>query len=44
MTEPLYSLSISRLAPLLAKGEVSPLEVTEALLTRIKERDGEINT
>jgi aspartyl-tRNA(Asn)/glutamyl-tRNA(Gln) amidotransferase subunit A len=44
MGEPIYSLSISQLAPLLAKGEVSPVEVTEALLTRIKERDGELNT
>ena len=44
MTEPLYSLSISRLASLLARGEVSPLEVTEAMLTRIKARDGELNT
>jgi aspartyl-tRNA(Asn)/glutamyl-tRNA(Gln) amidotransferase subunit A len=37
-------LSISQLAPLLAAGEVSPEEVTEALLTRIKARDGELNT
>jgi aspartyl-tRNA(Asn)/glutamyl-tRNA(Gln) amidotransferase subunit A len=44
MTEPLYSLSISRLSSLLARGEVSPVEVTEAMLTRIKERDGELNT
>ena len=44
MGEPFYSLSISQLAPLLAAGEVSPQEVTEALLTRIKERDGELNT
>ena len=44
MTEPLYSLSISRLASLLAQGEVSPVEVTEAMLTRIKEKDGELNT
>jgi aspartyl-tRNA(Asn)/glutamyl-tRNA(Gln) amidotransferase subunit A len=44
MGEPIYSLSISRLAPLLAAGEVSPLEVTEALLSRIKERDAELNT
>ncbi len=44
MAEPLYSLSISQLAPLLATGAVSPQEVTEAVLTRIKERDGELNT
>ena len=44
MGEPIHSLSISQLAPLLAKGEVSPVEVTEALLARIKERDGELNT
>jgi aspartyl-tRNA(Asn)/glutamyl-tRNA(Gln) amidotransferase subunit A len=44
MAEPFYSLSISKLAPLLAAGEVSPQEVTEALLTRIQERDGELNT
>jgi aspartyl-tRNA(Asn)/glutamyl-tRNA(Gln) amidotransferase subunit A len=43
MTEPLYSLSISELAPLLARGEVSPVEVTVRLLARIKERDGELN-
>jgi aspartyl-tRNA(Asn)/glutamyl-tRNA(Gln) amidotransferase subunit A len=40
MAEPLYSLSISRLAPLLARGEVSPLEVTEAFLKRIAAQDG----
>ena len=44
MAEPLYSLSISRLGPLLAVGAVSPQELTEALLTRIKARDGELNT
>ena len=44
MGEPIHSLSISQLAPLLASGEVSPGEVTEAFLTRIKERDGELNT
>ena len=43
MTEPLYSLSISPLAPLLARREVSPVEVTAQLLERIKERDGELN-
>ncbi len=36
-------MSISRLAPLLARREVSPVEVTAALLQRIKERDGELN-
>ena len=44
MGEPLYSLSLSRLASRLARGEVSAVEVTEAMLTRIKERDGELNT
>ncbi|MHB9072986.1 MAG: Asp-tRNA(Asn)/Glu-tRNA(Gln) amidotransferase subunit GatA [Desulfobaccales bacterium] len=44
MGEPIHSLSISQLAPLLASGEVSPQEVTEACLTRIKARDGELNT
>jgi len=43
MEQPFYSLSISQLAPLLARGEVSPVEVTEALLRRIQERDGELN-
>ncbi len=43
MTEPFYSLSISELAPLLARGEVSPVEVTAQLLERIKARDGELN-
>ena len=43
MTEPLYRLSISKLAPLLARGEVSPVEVTAQLLARIKERNGELN-
>ncbi len=43
MTEPLYSLSISELAPLLARREVSPVEVTAQLLARIKERNGELN-
>ncbi|MDP3182144.1 MAG: Asp-tRNA(Asn)/Glu-tRNA(Gln) amidotransferase subunit GatA [Desulfobaccales bacterium] len=43
MTEPLYSLSISRLAPLLSRGEVSPVEVTEQLLDRIRRRNGELN-
>src|SRR4030042_6925893 len=44
MGEAVHSLSISRLAALLARGEVSPVEVTEAVLARIKERDGELNT
>jgi aspartyl-tRNA(Asn)/glutamyl-tRNA(Gln) amidotransferase subunit A len=42
MAEPLYSLSISRLAPLLARREVSPLEVTEAFLSRIAAKDGAV--
>ena len=44
MGEPIHSLSHSRLAAMLARGEVSPVEVTEAVLARIKERDGELNT
>jgi aspartyl-tRNA(Asn)/glutamyl-tRNA(Gln) amidotransferase subunit A len=44
MSAPLSSLSISRLAPLLARKEVSPVQVTEELLKRIKERDGELHT
>jgi aspartyl-tRNA(Asn)/glutamyl-tRNA(Gln) amidotransferase subunit A len=44
MGKPIHSLSISKLAPLLASGEVSPQEVTEACLTRIKTRDAELNT
>ena len=43
MTEPFYSMSISKLAPLLSRREVSPAEVTAKLLERIKERDGELN-
>ncbi|MBM4273894.1 MAG: Asp-tRNA(Asn)/Glu-tRNA(Gln) amidotransferase subunit GatA [Deltaproteobacteria bacterium] len=43
MTEPFYSLSISQLAPLLARGEVSPVEVTEQFLERIGQRNQEIN-
>jgi aspartyl-tRNA(Asn)/glutamyl-tRNA(Gln) amidotransferase subunit A len=43
MTEPLYSLSINRLVPLLARGEVSPVEVTDQLLQRIGEQDGALN-
>jgi aspartyl-tRNA(Asn)/glutamyl-tRNA(Gln) amidotransferase subunit A len=43
MTEPLYSLSISKLAPLLARRKISPMEVTSQLLERIQERDGELN-
>jgi aspartyl-tRNA(Asn)/glutamyl-tRNA(Gln) amidotransferase subunit A len=43
MTEPLYRLSISGLAPLLARKELSPVEVTAQLLERIKERNGELN-
>jgi aspartyl-tRNA(Asn)/glutamyl-tRNA(Gln) amidotransferase subunit A len=36
-------MSISRLAPLLARREVSPVEVTAALLARINDRNGELN-
>jgi aspartyl-tRNA(Asn)/glutamyl-tRNA(Gln) amidotransferase subunit A len=42
MTEPLSSLSISRLAPRLARGEVSPVEVTDQILERIAAKDGAI--
>ncbi len=44
MTPSLYRLSLSQLAPLLARREVSPVEVTEQFLTRIDERDGELHT
>jgi aspartyl-tRNA(Asn)/glutamyl-tRNA(Gln) amidotransferase subunit A len=43
MGEPLYNLSISRLAPLLATGEISAEELTEALLARIDELDSGLN-
>jgi len=43
MTEPWHGMSISRLAPLLARREVSPVEVTAQLLQRIRERDGELH-
>ncbi len=39
MTLAFHTLSISGLAPLLARREVSPVEVAEALLARISERD-----
>jgi aspartyl-tRNA(Asn)/glutamyl-tRNA(Gln) amidotransferase subunit A len=41
--EALYRLSISELSPLLARREISPVEVTEQLLARIAARDREIN-
>jgi aspartyl-tRNA(Asn)/glutamyl-tRNA(Gln) amidotransferase subunit A len=44
MGEAFHSLTISSLGSLLARGEVSAVEVTEAMLARIKERDGELNT
>lgn len=44
MSDPLYSLTIGQLSPLLQKGEVSPEEVTEVLLTRIAEQDGRFNS
>jgi aspartyl-tRNA(Asn)/glutamyl-tRNA(Gln) amidotransferase subunit A len=43
MTDALYSLSISELAPLLARREVSPVEVTEQLLERIERLDGALH-
>ncbi len=43
MTEPLYKMSISRLAPLLAKREVSPVEVTKQIVERIQEKDGALH-
>jgi len=43
MTDALYSLSISQLAPLLARREVSPVEVTEQLLQRISRLDRGLN-
>jgi aspartyl-tRNA(Asn)/glutamyl-tRNA(Gln) amidotransferase subunit A len=42
MSPELYRLSISQLSPLLARREVSPVEVTQAILERIVHRDGEI--
>ncbi len=36
--------AISELAPLIEKGEVSPLDVTEAVLARIGELDGRLNS
>jgi aspartyl-tRNA(Asn)/glutamyl-tRNA(Gln) amidotransferase subunit A len=36
-------MSINRLAPRLARREVSPVEVTAQLLQRIRERDGELH-
>jgi len=43
MAEPLYSMSISRLAPILGRGEVSPVEVTEQFLERIGRLDEKIH-
>uniref|UniRef100_A0A7C3WHV4 Glutamyl-tRNA(Gln) amidotransferase subunit A n=1 Tax=Desulfobacca acetoxidans TaxID=60893 RepID=A0A7C3WHV4_9BACT len=43
MPEELYRLSIGQLAPLLARREVSPVEVTEQILARIKAYDKDIN-
>jgi aspartyl-tRNA(Asn)/glutamyl-tRNA(Gln) amidotransferase subunit A len=43
MTEALYALSISELSPLLARREISPMEVVEQLLSRIATRDRAIN-
>ncbi len=43
MTEPWHGMSISELAPRLARREVSPVEVTAQLLQRIRERDGELH-
>ncbi|MEW6387796.1 MAG: Asp-tRNA(Asn)/Glu-tRNA(Gln) amidotransferase subunit GatA [Thermodesulfobacteriota bacterium] len=43
MSEAFCRLSISQLAPLLSSGQVSPVEVTEELLSRIAARDNELN-
>uniref|UniRef100_A0A7C3V615 Glutamyl-tRNA(Gln) amidotransferase subunit A n=1 Tax=Desulfobacca acetoxidans TaxID=60893 RepID=A0A7C3V615_9BACT len=43
MAEDLCRLSVSGLAPLLARREVSPVEVTEAMLSRITALDPDIN-
>jgi aspartyl-tRNA(Asn)/glutamyl-tRNA(Gln) amidotransferase subunit A len=43
MTEPLYRLSISQLAPLLTTREVSPVEVAEACLARLADRGRDLN-
>ncbi|MDD3581463.1 MAG: Asp-tRNA(Asn)/Glu-tRNA(Gln) amidotransferase subunit GatA [Desulfobacca sp.] len=44
MSEPLYSLTIGQLSPLLHQGEVSPQEVTQACLDRIAALDGQLNS
>lgn len=43
MAEPWHGMSISELAPRLARREVSPVEVTAQLLQRIRERNGELH-
>ncbi|MFZ2087158.1 MAG: amidase family protein, partial [Desulfobaccales bacterium] len=44
MAADLCRLSITELAPLLSRREVSPVEVTEAFLARISELDPELNS
>ncbi|MBW1916620.1 MAG: Asp-tRNA(Asn)/Glu-tRNA(Gln) amidotransferase subunit GatA [Deltaproteobacteria bacterium] len=44
MSEPLYSLTIGQMSPLLQRGEVSPEEITQALLDRIAKLDGQLNS
>src|SRR4030042_1690530 len=43
MADALHSLSISQLAPLLARREVSPVEVTDRFLERIASLDGQLH-
>jgi aspartyl-tRNA(Asn)/glutamyl-tRNA(Gln) amidotransferase subunit A len=43
MAEPFYRMSIGQLAPLLAAGQVSPVEVTEQFLARIEAQDGDLH-
>ncbi len=44
MTSDLCRLNLSELSPLLARGEVSPVEATQAFLDRIAAKDPELNT
>jgi len=44
MAADLCSLSLSKLSPLLARGEVSPVEVTRAFLERIPVQDPKLHT
>jgi aspartyl-tRNA(Asn)/glutamyl-tRNA(Gln) amidotransferase subunit A len=41
--QPLHELSVTELSPLLARREVSPVELADAVLERIEDADGAIN-